>query len=73
MFSMTCGSGMSMGRPDVCMTPPFAIPAPFPDIANNGVTRHAVVAADGDDDPEFDQRPRGITVVLVRLVKLVLR
>ena len=31
----TWGAGMSMAMPDVCMTPPFAIPAPFPNIANN--------------------------------------
>ena len=28
---------MSMAMPDVCMTPPFAIPAPFPNIANNAL------------------------------------
>ena len=26
-----------MGMPDVCKTPPFAIPAPFPDIGNNAM------------------------------------
>lgn len=30
-------NGMSMGVPDTCMTPPFAIPAPFPNIANNAL------------------------------------
>ena len=37
MMPMTFGSGMSMAVPDVCKTPPFAIPAPFPNTANNGV------------------------------------
>lgn len=32
---MTMGPGMSMAVPDVCMTPPFAIPAPFPNAAMN--------------------------------------
>ena len=37
MMSMTFGTGMSMGMPDVCKSPPFAIPIPLPNIANNGV------------------------------------
>ena len=37
MFISTFGMGMSMGMPDVCKTPPFAIPAPFPDIGNNAM------------------------------------
>ena len=37
MMPMTFGAGMSMGVPDVCKVPPFAIPIPFPNIANNGV------------------------------------
>ena len=37
MMSMTYGGGMAMAVPDVCMTPPFAIPVPLPNIANNGV------------------------------------
>ena len=28
---------MSITMPDVCMTPPFAIPTPFPNIANNAL------------------------------------
>ena len=35
MFISTFGPGMSNGMPDICMTPPFAIPAPFPNIASN--------------------------------------
>ncbi len=34
---MTFGMGMSMAVPDVCKTPPFAIPAPFPNIGNNAL------------------------------------
>lgn len=34
---MTTGMGMSMAVPDVCMTPPVAIPAPFPNIAMNAM------------------------------------
>ena len=36
---MVCvfGGGMSMGMPDVCKTPPFAIPAPFPNLGNNAM------------------------------------
>lgn len=30
-------SGMSMAVPDVCMTPPFAIPIPYPNIATNAM------------------------------------
>ena len=37
MLCQTMGMGMSMGMPDVCLTPPFAIPIPYPNIANNGV------------------------------------
>lgn len=37
MMAQTMGMGMSMGVPDVCLTPPFAIPIPYPNIANNGV------------------------------------
>ena len=37
MNCMTFGLGMSMAMPDVCMTPPFAIPAPFPNIGNNAL------------------------------------
>ena len=37
MFVSTFGTGMAMGMPDVCKTPPFAIPAPFPDIGNNAM------------------------------------
>ena len=33
----TWGPGMSMAMPDVCMTPPLAIPAPFPNIASNAL------------------------------------
>ena len=37
MFVSTFGTGMSQGMPDVCMTPPFAIPAPFPNLAQNAM------------------------------------
>lgn len=37
MTPMTFGVGMSMAVPDVCMTPPFAIPAPFPNMGNNAM------------------------------------
>ncbi len=37
MMPMTMGAGMSMAVPDVCKTPPFAIPAPFPNIGNNAL------------------------------------
>ena len=37
MFVSTFGTGMSLGVPDVCMTPPFAIPAPFPNLAQNAM------------------------------------
>lgn len=35
MMVMTFGIGLSQGMPDTCKTPPFAIPAPFPNIAAN--------------------------------------
>lgn len=35
MMPMTFGAGMSMGMPDVCKMPPFALPAPFPNMAMN--------------------------------------
>lgn len=35
MLSTTFGLGLSQGMPDTCKTPPFAIPAPFPNIAMN--------------------------------------
>lgn len=37
MMPMTFGAGMAMAMPDVCKTPPFAIPAPFPNIGNNAM------------------------------------
>lgn len=37
MMSCTYGLGMSMAFPDVCKTPPFAIPAPFPNMAMNAL------------------------------------
>jgi hypothetical protein len=33
MFANTMMGGMSMGMPDVCKTPPLAIPIPYPNIA----------------------------------------
>ena len=35
MNVQTFGAGNAMGTPDVCKTPPFAIPAPFPNLAAN--------------------------------------
>ena len=37
MFVSTFGPGMSNAVPDVCMTPPLAVPAPFPNIAMNAM------------------------------------
>lgn len=37
MFVSTFGAGMSQGMPDVCMTPPLAIPAPFPNLGQNAL------------------------------------
>ncbi|MXZ33244.1 MAG: DUF4150 domain-containing protein [Gammaproteobacteria bacterium] len=37
MMVCTFGAGMSLGFPDVCKTPPFAIPAPFPNMAMNAM------------------------------------
>ena len=37
MFASTFGIGMSQGLPDVCMTPPLAIPAPFPNLGQNAL------------------------------------
>lgn len=37
MTPMTFGVGMSTGVPDTCMTPPFAIPAPFPNLCQNAM------------------------------------
>lgn len=37
MLTTTAMVGMSIGTPDVCMTPPLAIPAPFPNIASNAM------------------------------------
>lgn len=37
MTPMTFGAGMSTAQPDVCKLPPFAIPTPFPNIANNAM------------------------------------
>lgn len=37
MLCQTMGTGMSTGVPDVCLSPPLAIPIPLPNIANNGV------------------------------------
>lgn len=35
MNVQTFGPGTSMATPDICKTPPFAIPAPFPNIGMN--------------------------------------
>ncbi|MCY3811466.1 MAG: DUF4150 domain-containing protein [Gammaproteobacteria bacterium] len=37
MFVSTFGIGMSQAMPDVCMTPPLAIPAPFPNLGQNAM------------------------------------
>ena len=37
MFTAVFGAGMAMAPADVCKTPPFAIPAPFPNLAQNAV------------------------------------
>ena len=37
MFVSTFGPGMSNAMPDVCKTPPLAIPAPFPNIGVNAM------------------------------------
>lgn len=37
MLSMTFGAGLSMGTPDVCKSPPLAVPIPLPNIASNGL------------------------------------
>ena len=37
MFISIFGLGMSNAMPDVCMTPPLAIPAPFPNIGTNAM------------------------------------
>ena len=37
MFVSTFGAGMAIGVPDVCKTPPFAIPVPLPNIASNAM------------------------------------
>ena len=37
MLVSTFGAGMSIATPDVCKTPPFAIPAPFPNVGNNAM------------------------------------
>ena len=37
MMVSTFGAGMSMGMPDTCKTPPFAIPAPFPNLGQNAM------------------------------------
>ncbi len=38
VMPMTFGMGMSNAVPDVCKTPPFAIPAPFPNLGNNAMS-----------------------------------
>ena len=37
MYVSTFAQGMSNGMPDVCKTPPLAVPAPFPNIASNAM------------------------------------
>ena len=37
MFVSTFGMGMSMGMPDVCKTPPLAIPIPYPNLGQNAM------------------------------------
>ena len=37
MFVQTFGPGLSLGAPDICKTPPLAIPAPFPNTAMNAM------------------------------------
>lgn len=38
MNPQTFGPGSALAAPDVCKTPPFAIPAPFPNTAMNATT-----------------------------------
>ena len=37
MYTSTFGLGQSLGFPDVCLTPPFAIPIPYPNIGMNAM------------------------------------
>ena len=37
MMPMTFGMGMSTAVPDVCKTPPFAVPVPYPNLGNNAM------------------------------------
>ncbi len=37
LFVSTFGPGMSLAMPDVCKTPPFAVPVPMPNIATNAL------------------------------------
>ena len=37
MMPATFGTGMSTAVPDVCKTPPFAVPVPYPNMGNNAM------------------------------------
>ena len=37
MFTCTFGPGMSMGMPDICMTPPLGLPVPYPNFGMNAM------------------------------------
>ena len=51
---MTSGMGMSMAVPDVCMTPPLAIPAPFPNTAMNAMAVPAYYTIMINTQPELN-------------------
>jgi hypothetical protein len=62
MFMLTQGAGMSLGFPDVCLTPigPIVTPVPYPDINMSAATAPAVYNVLVDCMPSINQMSMGL-------------
>ncbi len=57
MFMLTMGDGMTMGFPDVCLTPagPVPVPVPYPNISESIMAPDAAMNVLGDCMPTLHQ------------------
>jgi hypothetical protein len=60
MFMLSMGAGMNIGFPDVCLTPPYAVPVPYPDIAMTSTTAPAAYNVLVDCMPSINQTSMGL-------------
>ncbi len=60
MFALTMGPGMNFGFPDVCKTPPFAEPIPYPNISESTTSAPAAYNVLIDCMPTLNQTSLGL-------------